>query len=171
MRQISAIELREIASDIQGELDRLRQLEGQIKEVNIQLTNQPNLANIFYESLALKLHNFYTGCERIFQIIASELNGGLPSSYDWHRRLLVRMAKKQEKRPALLCAETIKMLEEYLAFRHVVRNIYGFELDPQRLESLVTRYPLAWQKFEQDVLKFANWLISFADKLEDSYLS
>jgi hypothetical protein len=168
MRQISAIELREIASDIEAELDKLSQLEGQIQQVEMQLTTHPNLANIFYESLALKLHNFYTGCERIFQIVASELNGGLPSNYDWHRRLLTRMATQQEQRPALLSSETMKILQEYLAFRHVVRNIYGFELDPERLDSLVKRYPLVWRKFEQDVREFVDWLKSLADKLEVS---
>ena len=168
MRQISAIELREIASDIETELDRLSQLKGEIGQVEIQLTIHPNLANIFYESLALKLHNFYTGCERIFQIVASELNGGVPSNYDWHRRLLTRMATKQERRPALLSSETTQFLAEYLAFRHVVRNIYGFELDPKRLDSLVKGYPLVWQNFQQDVLQFADWLKSLADNLEPS---
>jgi hypothetical protein len=72
MRQISGIELREIASDIEAELEKISQLEGQIEQVETQLTTQPNLANIFYESLALKLHNFYTGCERIFQIVSSD---------------------------------------------------------------------------------------------------
>lgn len=55
MRQISAIELREIASDIEAELDKLSQLEGQIQQVEMQLTTHLSLANIFYESLALKL--------------------------------------------------------------------------------------------------------------------
>ena len=39
----------------------------------------------------LKLHNFYTGCERIFQMVISKLNGAPPSGFDWHRRLLDRM--------------------------------------------------------------------------------
>ena len=166
MRQISAIELREIASKIKAELDKISQLESQIEQVKTQLNNQPNLANIFYESLALKLHNFYTGCERIFQIVASELNGGIPSNYDWHRRVLTRMATQQEERPALISSETRKILEEYLAFRHVVRNIYGFELDPERLDNLVKHYPVVWEKFEQDVIQFVNWLKSVADKLD-----
>lgn len=62
----------------------------------------------------------------------------------------------------------MKILQEYLAFRHVVRNIYGFELDPERLDSLVKRYPLVWRKFEQDVREFVDWLKSLADKLKGS---
>ncbi|HAC64804.1 MAG TPA: hypothetical protein DCF68_15045, partial [Cyanothece sp. UBA12306] len=81
---------------------RLERLEAEIKQVQQQVELYPQLTSIFYESLALKLHNFYTGCERIVQIVASEINGGLPSSYDWPRRLLQRMATQQESRPPLL---------------------------------------------------------------------
>ena len=168
MRQISAGELREIATDIEGEMTRLSSLEEQIQLVQTEISKQPNLSNIFYESQALKLHNFYTGCERIFQIVASELNGGLPSGYDLHRRLLTRMSTAQKQRPALLTRETAKKLEEYLAFRHVVRNIYGFELVAQRVEGLVQGYYLVWQQFGHDVQEFLHWLRTLADEIESS---
>ncbi|GBF79199.1 hypothetical protein [Aphanothece sacrum] len=166
MRQISASELREIAIDIENELIRLRQLESQMILVQSQMAKNPELAAIFSESLALKLHNFYTGCERIFQIIASELNGGLPSGYDWHRRLLTRMTTSQDYRPAILTAQTAQQLAEYLSFRHVVRNIYGFELETQRVENLVNNYYETWQHFEQDMQNFLTWLRTMADNLK-----
>lgn len=166
MRQLTASELREVATDIEVELARLNTLEQQIEQAQTELNNYPDLANVFYESLALKLHNFYTGCERIFQIIASELNGGLPSQYDWHRRLLNRMATAHQERPAVLTKETAQSLAEYLAFRHVVRIIYGFELDAQRVERLVKEYYSVWHPFKRDIDSFLTWLNTFADKLE-----
>jgi hypothetical protein len=36
----------------------------------------------YVESTALKLHNFYTACERIFEKIAGEVNGALPQTPD-----------------------------------------------------------------------------------------
>jgi hypothetical protein len=168
MTPISASKLREIATDIENELERLTQLEIQIKIVREEIAKNSNLADIFYESLALKLHNFYTGCERIFQIIASELNGGLPSGYDWHRRLLTRMATSQERRPAILTQQTVRGLGEYLAFRHVVRNIYGFELETQRVEYLVQNYFEVWHNFKQDLQNFLSWLKVLANSLENS---
>jgi hypothetical protein len=117
-------------------------------------------------ALALKLHNFYTGCERIFQIVASDLNGGLPTSFDWHRRLLSRMATPHTDRPALLRQSTAQQLEEYLAFRHVVRNIYGFELKPERLEKLIADYGAVWQQFHQDLQTFIEWLNQLANELD-----
>ena len=106
MSQKTTNELREIIRDLNNEIVRLTQLQGQIHQAQTEITKNPALSSLLYESLALKLHNFYTGCERIFQIIASELNGGLPSSYDWYRRLLIRMANPQAERPAVLTPET-----------------------------------------------------------------
>jgi hypothetical protein len=166
MAQISAAQIREIVSDIQTELNKVAQLEQQIKAVKLQMPANPDLTKIFYESLALKLHNFYTGCERIFQIVASDLNGGLPTSFDWHRRLLGRMAIPHTDRPALLRQNTAQRLEEYLAFRHIVRNIYGFELKPERLDKLIADYAEVWQQFHQDIQTFIEWLNQLANELE-----
>lgn len=165
MRQINPNEIREIIIDIENEMDRLRELVKQVKFVQSEINKNPEYANIFTESLALKLHNFYTGCERIFQIIASEMNGGLPSSYDWHRRLLTRMGTAQEERPAILRETTVQRLTEYLSFRHIVRNIYGFELQQQRVAYLVENYYETWQQFQEDINEFLLWLKAIADNL------
>ncbi|MDV3001967.1 MAG: hypothetical protein N5P05_003573 [Chroococcopsis gigantea SAG 12.99] len=136
-----------------------------MRVTNDELLKNPGLETIFAESLALKLHNFYTGCERIFQIIASELNGGLPSNYDWHRRLLTRMASPQDYRPAVLSTETAQKLGEYLSFRYVVRNIYGFELQKQRIDILVNNYYKIWPQVREDIINFLTWLKKTADNL------
>jgi len=167
MRQMTASELREIATDINNEINKMSVLETQIQFIQEQIPKNPELSAIFWESLALKLHNFYTGCERIFQIIASELNGGVPSGYDWHRRLLNRMTTPHGYRPPVLTSENAHLLEEYLAFRHVVRNIYGFELDPARVERLANNYYQTWLVFKQDLEIFTQWLEQLADNWEE----
>ena len=164
MQEITASEIREIIGDINNEIARLEKLERDIKKLQLQILDYRELEKVFYESLALKLHNFYTGCERIFQIVGSELNGGLPSSYDWHRRLLERMTTSQIGRPALLRETTAKSLQEYLGFRHVVRNVYGFELDIDKLAKLIEGYEQVWHDFQTDVNQFLDWL----QKLQDS---
>ena len=58
-------------------------------------------------------------------------------------------------------------LEEYLAFRHVVRNIYGFELDPSRVERLANNYYQTWLVFKQDLEIFTQWLEQLADNWEE----
>lgn len=166
MRQVTASKLRELARDIEMEVGRLTRLESDIQQVQVEIQRDPTRAAIFYESLALKLHNFYTGCERIFRLVASELNGDVPSSYDWYRRLLERMSVEREGRPAVLTEETAYSLEEYLGFRHVVRNLYGFELDTQRVERLVVGYPPVWHRFDAEVRDFVKWLRALAEQLE-----
>jgi hypothetical protein len=166
MRQISASQLREIVTDLEVELNRLGQLEEGIAQVQAEIVRDPERAPIFYESLALKLHNFYTGCERIFQLIVTELNGSIPSGYDWHKRLLNRMAIKREEMPKLLSQETVQGLQDFLGFRHVVRHIYGFELDQKRVEQLVETYPSVWHRFNQEVRQFMDELRQLAEQLE-----
>ena len=56
--------------------DELSKLEILVQKLSSQknTTEEEEIA----ESAALRLHNFYTGCERIFKLIASEVNGGVP---------------------------------------------------------------------------------------------
>ena len=150
--------IKELARDIETELARLEKLATGMENVRQKRESYPELMEGLSESLALKLHNFYTGCERIFQLIASELNGGIPSGDDWYRRLLERMSLSREEMPPVLQEETAKSLREYLGFRHVVRNIYGFELDLERLEMLLVRYGEVWQQVRGDFKVFVDWL-------------
>lgn len=166
MKHLMASEFREIALDIEVELGKLARLREEIEEVSQLIDTSPELAPVFYENQAFKLHNFYNGCERIFRIVASELNGALPTGYDWHKRLLERMAVAHQGRPALISSETARLLEKYLAFRHVVRNIYGFELEAERVVQLLAQQRTAWQKFEADTRAFIEWLRETADRLE-----
>jgi hypothetical protein len=165
MRQVSPDELLGLAADITAELGHLRALAGDVAAVCAEIERDPGHARLFYENLALKLHNFYTGCERIFQTVASELNGAQPTGFDWHRRLLERMVVAWQGRPAVLSPSTVDDLREYLAFRHVVRNIYGFELDVERIERLVAHYPEMWGLVEVDIERFVAWLHALADQV------
>ena len=85
---------------------------------------------------------------------------------DFEKRLLERMSGEREGRPAVLTTETARRLQEYLGFRHVVRNIYGFELDPQRVAQLVASYPPVWHQLETEVRAFMDWLMALAEQLE-----
>ena len=49
-------------------------------------------------------------------------------------------------------------LDEYLRFRNVVRNIYAFELDRERLGKLVDRLNSCFDKVRKELLTFADFL-------------
>jgi len=64
-----------------------------------------------------------------------------------------------------LSPASVEGLREYLAFIHVVRNIYGFELDIERIADLVARYPAVWRRVEADLEQFRAWLLELADQI------
>ena len=79
-------------------------------------------------TIATDLTDIYSGIERIFERIASEIDGHLPRGSRWHKNLLEQMTKQRPERPPVISDNTFLQLGELLAFRHRVTNIYGREL-------------------------------------------
>lgn len=153
-------EILTLVSEISDELNSLRILGEEIREVEEKISQATSEdKRYFLKSAALELHNLYTGCERIFEKIAGEINGALPSTPDWHNRLLKQMSiPVDEVRPAVISADLAKILEEYLKFRHVVRNIYGFELDSERMKPLISNGPKVVKDFSAQIKAFLDFL-------------
>jgi hypothetical protein len=113
----------------------------------------------YLDSVALNLHGFYAGLERIFELIATAVDGVLPKGENWHQVLLQQMAKDIPKvRPAVISKTTCKCLDEYRGFRHIVRNVYTFKLDPAKMEKLVDEAPKALSQVRAELLAFADFL-------------
>ena len=148
-------EIPVLVAEIRDELSKLQILAQKLLSQKNR-TKEEEIA----ESAALRLHNFYTGCERIFKLIASEVNGGAPHELDWHKRLLNQVALEiDEIRPAVISHQTRKDLEELLRFRHIVRNIYGFELEPGRIETLITLTLGLHPRFTKEIDNFIAFLM------------
>jgi hypothetical protein len=82
-----------------------------------------------------------------------------PEGSAWHRDLLSQMTLELKNiRPAVLSPRTTKALDEYLRFRHVVRNIYTFELAPDRIERLVKNLRPVFTQAQIELLAFADFL-------------
>ncbi len=91
----------------------------------------------YLDGVALGLHGFYAGAERIFESIAREIDGAVPRGRDWHRELLTQMsAELPGSRPAAISRGSKVCLEDYRGFRHVVRNVYSFSLREDRVREL-----------------------------------
>lgn len=101
------------------------------------------------------LHDFYNICERIFKLIAKEINGDFEAGEHWHKQLLYRMTLElKDIRPSVISKELAASLDEFLTFRHLFRNIYGFELMGDRLDRLVERFfPIA-ERFKKEIEDF-----------------
>ena len=145
-------EKREIVSLIEGEVDNISQLLEEMAECNRN-------TKIYRRAKGSILHDFYNGCERVFEIISRRINGGLPDAGHWHRKLLQQMTIPiRDIRPSVISKGLAASLDEYLAFRHLFRNIYGFELDSKRLDRLVTDFDKVAKDFQQEIIDFANKL-------------
>ena len=113
----------------------------------------------YLKAAAYDLHGYYTGLERVFQSVADTIDDNLPSGENWHKDLLLQMTKEIVGiRPALLSEETATVLEEYLKFRHRVRNIYSFNLIPERVEGLVERLPRIHEQVRLNLEDFTEFL-------------
>ena len=151
--------------------DRIRQdvaeLERVVERVEraIEARRQPTRDQDFtLDSAALNLHDFYAGLERIFTQIASVMDQSVPAGHDWHRALLSQMTLAiSGTRPQVLSIELARDVDEFLRFRHVVRNVYAFDLDPERVEGLASRLRPTWRDVSAALIAFAAFLEGVAN--------
>ena len=123
-----------VADRIRQELTDLERVVARAERAITAARQRPEDQDLYIDSAALNLHDFYAGLERIFQQIATTIDGNLPTSGEWHRDLLRQMqADIPDLRPPVLSAEAAQVLDEFLRFRHIVRNIYAFQFDPERV--------------------------------------
>ena len=150
-------QLQQFLGDLQQVVDRSQQILQKY-----QTTQDED----YVGTLALNLHGFYTGVERCFEEIARQLDESAPSGTDWHRRLLRQMsAELPELRPPVIQKETRQIIDEYRSFRHVVRNVYTFDLQPDRVVALTTKLIATFAAFKSDIEVFCDFLASVAAEL------
>ena len=154
-------DLLELRDDLSRECSRLQTLVAGLSELSQRLDNSADAV----EASALRLHSFYTGVERMLLLISRVVNGGTPAQGEgWHRRLLERMAMATDTRPAVLNESTQQELQEFLRFRHLVRNLYTDELRPEPIQRLIEQLQSTWPKLETDIKGFQHWLTSIASE-------
>lgn len=114
-----------IADELAKIEDTLSRIRRGIESINVL----PIQAREFIENtIATDLADIYSGVERIFERIAREVDGHLPRGSQWHKDLLQQMTQQRPERSPVISENTSLQLQELLAFRHKVNNIYGTEL-------------------------------------------
>ena len=146
-----------LSGRIRAELDDLaRVIERSTRLFDkAQLSNDPD----WLDGVALNLHSFFAGVESIFAEIAGEVDGGVPTGPDWHRQLLMQMAADLPSlRPPVITRDTRACLDEYRGFRHVVRNVYTYNLRPSRVQELVEGLSACYATLAKDLAIFGAFL-------------
>jgi hypothetical protein len=154
---------RLLAERLRVELQALQRVVARTEGAVALARKRPAEQDYFLGSAALDLHAFYTGVERMLELIASDLDESRPTTPHWHHDLLAQMSLAiPDMRPAVLRAETSAALTEYLEFRHVVRNVYTFNLRPDRVAELVKDLRPTYRLVEADFLGIARFLDAIA---------
>lgn len=146
-----------VAGRIRRELQELAQVVERTADIWRQASRSTD--DYYVDATALNLHGFYAGLERVFEVIADRVDRTKPTGANWHQELLHQMASEiPSVRPPVLSLAVRDRLDRYRGFRHVVRNVYTFNLDPEQVEVLVGQLQPTMEQVSQELLAFADFL-------------
>jgi len=115
--------------------------------------------SLYLDSAALNLHDFYSGLERIFRLIAEIVDEVMPAGSSWHQEILKQMAAEVPSvRPAVISQELRDRLDEYRAFRHIVRNVYAHNFRADRIKELMEKVEETFSDVEGELMAFCSFL-------------
>jgi hypothetical protein len=147
-----------LKAEILQELDTLKQLTEDCitfyKENKNNLDSSSNLRVI-----GSILHDFYTCVEKMFRNIAFNIDEELPNGPSWHTNLLDRMTLSIPSVRKKVINDKLKAkLYDYLRFRHIFRNVYGFDLNWDKMNQLVCSMEKVYQDLKNQMMDFLKFL-------------
>jgi len=155
----------ELAARIRGEVPDLERLVHRVMKAWPDVGKSTDGQDVYLDSVSLNLHGFYSGLERLFELVAIRVDQVRPSGETWHRDLLQQIAKDcPGVRPAVIDRDISLALDEFRRFRHLVRNVYTLNLLPERVEDLVSALPELWPKLSAELSAFADFLDQMAEE-------
>jgi hypothetical protein len=150
-----------LVSRFHGEIDDLDLLVKRIARAWHLATTSAKDQDVFLDAVALNLHGFYSGIESLFQLVARHVDENVPDGDHWHKKLLLLMQEENKLRPAVIDEKDVCFLDELMRFRHVVRNVYAYNLLPERVESLVQSVDGNWDNLRAELKAFEKYLIKY----------
>lgn len=159
------IQYRELSDRIRGTMSDLDRVIERTLRAWPRAKEPSEAQDVYLDSVALNLHSFYSGLERLFELIARRLDHSFPSSEVWHRDLLLQMGREVEGiRPAVISTQIIVQLDEFRRFRHLIRNVYTINLLPNRMSKLILELPDLWSQLRSELTAFAEFTADLADQ-------
>jgi hypothetical protein len=157
--------LRAVAARIRRELPKLARVAERARDAWNDAARTGD--DRYVDSVALSLHGYYAGLERVLEEVAQRVDETVPSGADWHRQLLDQMADPIPGiRPPVLSEGLAARLQAYRGFRHVVRNVYTYNLDPKQVERLVAELPALVRDVDEELSAVATVFEQAADDEE-----
>jgi len=125
-----------LINSIRRDMDVIATIYNELDQHSLQAdTDNDTLIVIAYH-----LHNLYNAFENIFQNIAAVFENSVDDATRWHSQLLERMQLNvMPLRSAVIDAAAYDALDELRRFRHLFRHAYSLQLDPLRLQLVMTK--------------------------------
>lgn len=157
---------RSVAARIRQEVPELDRVAHRASRAWASASRDPD--DLFVDAAALNIHGFYVGLERVFTLVAQRIDASLPGGPNWHQDLLRQMtAEMPGVRAAVLSPDLFPALDRYRGFRHVVRNVYAYVLDPRLVAVLVDDLPETSDRVRVQLEAFADALEAIAEAAGD----
>lgn len=157
---------RSVAARVRQEVPELDRVAQRASRAWAESSRDPD--DLFVDAAALNIHGFYAGLERIFTLVAERIDASLPGGPNWHQDLLRQMtAEMPGVRAAVLSPDLFPALDRYRGFRHVVRNVYAYVLDPRLVAVLVDDLPDTNEQVRVQLEAFADALEAIAEAAAD----
>lgn len=153
-----------LTDEIEEELANVEELQNNLKLSRGKDLDEDSKRRVY----ASILEDFYMAVEKIFKIVARDIDHNLPDNGAWHKKLLRQMSIKiSDTRPALIDKKLFHKFEEYLKFRHLIHNIYGFQLQLERFLPLVKEMDNVAEEFKKQVTSFLEKMQEIAQEIEE----
>jgi len=154
------LDLIKLIQRIENEIPVIDEVVTKTIDAWIKGSKEPSeVQDIYLGYVALNLQGFYSGVERLLELIASNVDKNLPSGSKWHRDLLIQMSNEYENiRPPVISKEVADNLKEFQKFRHVVRNIYTTSLSTIKIAELLDLLPEMWNSTKSELFEFVFFL-------------
>ncbi|MEM8503086.1 MAG: nucleotidyltransferase domain-containing protein [Cyanobacteria bacterium P01_D01_bin.1] len=149
---------------LEDELHAIEKTVGIVQEALAEARTASKI--LLTPALASYAEDFYSGCERISERVAVNLDDGLPEGESWHQMLLDQVSEPGRRgRPPLWVDVSLQdQLEVYRRFRHRVRHLYNTDLNDETVLEMARQMATTFEKVKQSVELFNQWLLTQADK-------
>ncbi len=147
-------QIRFLQADIRDRLKSIEEVYKQIDELGRKATESEHDIVIGYY-----LNVLYGLFENLFTQIAETFGNQITNKTQWHSQLLRRMTLDvMPVRPPIISQETYICLNELRGFRHLFRNAYLLQFDPDRLNIVLQQANKLKSLYRVDLDQFLDFL-------------